>query len=180
MSKKKQISIEDDVMNRINSGEVKMKPRWYFIAGSILMFGSVVALALVSIYLINLALFALKPHYGPGAGFRLEAMIAGFPWWAPLLAISGIFLAVWLLKKYDFSYRKNFLLIILSFVLAVIMGAFLMDALGFNDYFSKRGPMKGFYRQVENKQDSDFTPKGRGQGRGQNYKQDQIENSQNN
>jgi len=175
MSKKNQINIENEVMSQIKSGKISMKPKWYFMLGSTLMFGSVVVLTVVSIFLFNIALFSLKPHYGPGAGFRLEMMINSFPWWAPIIAITGIILAIWLLKKYDFSYRKNFPLIILSFILAVILGAILIDILGFNDYFAKRGPMRGFYRQIENQTNDNFRP-GKGNGlRLRKYNQDTFE-----
>ena len=67
MSKKNQINIEEEVMSQIKSGKINMKPKWYFMAGSVLMFGSVVALAVVALFLFNLTLFAIQPHYGPGA-----------------------------------------------------------------------------------------------------------------
>lgn len=157
-------------MSQIKSGEINMKPKWYFMVGSLLMFGSIVALAVVAIFLLNLTLFAIQPHYGPGAEYRIDMIIGSFPWWAPILAVGGVILAIWLLKKYDFSYRKNFPLIILTFILAVIIGAVLIDLLGFNDYFAKRGPMRGFYKQVENSADN-IGPRGKkGQG-GQRYEQ---------
>lgn len=170
MSKKKQINIEKEVMSQVKSGKITMKPKWYFVAGSILMFVSITSITVISIFLFNLALFALRPHYGPGAGLRVEMLVSSFPWWAPLLAIAGLILAIWLLRKYDFSYRKNFPLIILSFILAVIIGAILMDILGFNDYFA-RGPMRGFYRQFENQKYDNSQPKGKGNQRGSRYNQ---------
>ena len=175
MSKKNQINIEKEVMSQVKSGKITMKPKWYFVAGSLLMFGSIISLTVISIFLFNLALFALRPHYGPGAGARVEMLVNSFPWWAPILAIGGVILAIWLLRKYDFSYRKNFTLIILSFILAVIIGAVFIDALGFNDYFAKRGPMRGFYRQFENQKYDNSQPKGKGNQRGPRYNQINIQ-----
>lgn len=163
-------------MSQIKSGKIAMKSKWYFMAGSILMFGSIVTLTVVAIFLFNLTLFAIQPHYGPGAERRLDMILSNFPWWAPILAVGGVILAIWLLRKYDFSYKKNFPLIILSFILAVIIGAVLIDVLGFNDYFAKRGPMRGFYRQYENTTNNGFVPGGRGRQNGQRYEQ-MMENS---
>jgi hypothetical protein len=170
MSKKNQINIEKEVMSQIKSGKISMKPKWYFVAGSLLMFGSIVVLSAIAIFLINLTIFALKPHYGPGAEMRVDMLINSFPWWAPILTITGIILAIWLLRKYDFSYRKNFPLIILSFILAVIIGAVFIDVLGFNDLFARRGPMRGFYRQFEN-QTENSGPKHKNRGNGFRYYQ---------
>jgi hypothetical protein len=171
MSKKNKINIQKEVMNQIKSEKITMKPKWYFVAGSILMFTSIIILAIVAIFLLNLTIFAIQPHYGPGAEFRLQMILNSFPWWAPIIAIVGVILAIWLIKKYDFSYKKNFLFIILSFIFAVIIGALLMDFLGFNDYFAKRGPMRGFYRQFENTANDNFDPGPRNGQRGKRYEQ---------
>jgi len=171
MSKKTQVNIEKEVMSQIKSEKITMKPKWYFMAGSILMFASIIILALVAIFLLNFTIFAIQPHYGPGAEFRLEMILNSFPWWAPVIAIFGVILAILLIRKYDFSYRKNFPLIIISFIFALIIGAVLMDVLGFNDYFAKRGPMRGFYKQFENTTNDNSDSGPRNGQRGKRYEQ---------
>lgn len=76
-------------------------------------------------------------------------MIDRFPLWIPLLAIISIILGIWMLKKYDFSYKKNFWLIIIGFIISIILTAFALDYLGFNDAWSRKGPMRRFYQQLE-------------------------------
>lgn len=176
MSKKNKINLEKEIMSQIKTGDIKMKPKWYFMLGSMMMFGGIVALAIVAIFLLNLTIFAAQPHYGPGAEYRLELILNNFPWWAPIIAFVGILLAIWLLKKYDFSYKKNFPLIVLTFVLAVIIGAVIVDLLGFNDYFAK-GPMRGFYRQIEKSTDDGSGPRnGRRQHSPRNEQMFDIQN----
>jgi hypothetical protein len=46
--------------------------------------------------------------------------------------VSGIYL----LKKYDFSYKRNFPLIASTFIIAVISAAFLVNLTGINDLWS--------------------------------------------
>jgi hypothetical protein len=54
-----------------------------------------------------------------------------------------------LLKKYDFSYKKNFLLIIVGLVLAIFLAAFTIDSLGFNEFWARKEPMRRFYQHLD-------------------------------
>jgi hypothetical protein len=85
---------------------------------------------------------------GPGIG-RLNLMLDSFPLWIPVVAVLGIIAGVWILKKYDFSYKKNYRLIVYGFIISVILAAFMVDYLGLNDIWAKRGPMQRFYHQIE-------------------------------
>lgn len=161
-------------MAKVKSNEIAMKPKWYFVIGSIFMFAGVVASSIGAVFLTNLSLFLLRQH-GPRGQYKVQQMIESFPWWIPMLAVGGIILGVWMLRRYDFSYRKNFLLIASGFVLAILSTAFLIDVLGISNYWFKQGPMRRLYRQIEMQTD-DTSKKSipeRGQGRGRMYRIDQ-------
>jgi hypothetical protein len=160
MSKIKKIKIsnlEKTIMTKVKSDEIMMKPHWYFAIGSILTFIGFIAFTAGAIYLTNLMLFLLRKH-GPMGQFRLEQILNSFPLWIPIFIFIGIVGGIFFLKKYDFSYKKNFWIIIIGFFISIILAAFLIDYLGLNDTWSRQGPMKGFYRQIQN-QNSTF-PKG--------------------
>lgn len=142
----KAVDIERSVMTKIESNQVAMKPRWYFIAGSLFSIIGLVSSGILATFLINLTIFLLRSH-GPNAQWRLQLILASFPLWIPILAIGGILLGIWLLKKYDFSYQKNFKLIIFTFILSILMTAFLLDYTGLNDTWMSRGPMRRFREQ---------------------------------
>ena len=135
-------------MAKVKSNEILIKPRWFFIIGSLLAFVGLVSFSLGTVFLTNLTLFLLRRH-GPMGQWRLELMLNSFPWWIPVLAIVGLVLGVWLLKKYDFSYKKNFWLIVGGFIVSIILAALLLDYLGLNDSWSRQGPMRRFYQQIE-------------------------------
>lgn len=135
------------VMAKISSNEIKMKPKWIFVMGSILTLFGLVGLTFGAIFLINLTLFLARKR-GMGYG-RLEMMLDSFPVWIPLLAVLGLIFGIWMLKKYDFSYKNNFPVIALIFVIIVFASAVLVDQLGLNDVWSSRGPMRRFYQQIE-------------------------------
>lgn len=158
LTKQKKTDFENVVMSKIKKGEITMKPKWFFMVGSLMMGVGLVGASFGAIFLVNLTLFLLRKR-GPGL-MRLELMLASFPWWVPILAIIGIAIGIWLLKKYDFSYKKNFMLIIVAFIASIVIAAWLIDYLGFNEAWSTRGPMRKFYQQFE-RQENNF-PSGRG------------------
>ncbi len=125
-----------------------MKPRWYFVLGSLASVAGLVSILVVTIFLVNFAIFSLRTN-SYMRGYRYEQVIASFPWWAVVLAVLGVLLGVMLLKKYDFSYKKNFLTIILGLVLSLLIAGFLIDFLGVNDVFVRRGMMKKMYKRYD-------------------------------
>lgn len=133
-------------MDKIHGDKIKMKPKVYFVVGSILTFVGLVSSIVVSIFLMGLIRFSLRSH-GPMGSYRLEQILSNFPWWAPILAVVGLIVGIWLLRKYDFSFKVNFKLIIVGFILAVIVGGWIVDSVGLNDALIRRGPMQRMMRQ---------------------------------
>ncbi len=143
---KKELTIKEKVMDQIKEDRVTMRPRWYFLFGSILMFLGLLSSVIVSVFLLSITKFALRTH-GPMGQYRLEQLLDSFPWWAPILTLVLLIIGIYLLRKYDFSYRKNFLFIVISLITALIIAVFLIDAFGLNDLWFRNGPMKGVMRQ---------------------------------
>jgi len=167
--------IEETIMSQVELGEIKMKPRWYFWLGSGAMMASLIGLMVTAIFLLNILLFSLRSH-GPMSAWRLEAMFNSFPWWASILALLSLVGSLWLLKKYDFSYRKNFFGIVVVVLIAVFLAAGLIQATGINESWSRQGPMRRFYKS--NFEDNNLQRPRWGQGnQGQNrgYRLQQIE-----
>ena len=163
MRKKQKVNsanIELNVMAKINSGQIAMKPRWYFAVGAFLSIIGLVSLGVIATFLTNLSMFLLRQH-GPNGEWRLQQILDSFPLWVPVLAVVGIVLGVWMLKQYDFSYRKNFWLIILAFILSIILTAYFLDYTGLDNIWMRQGPMMRFYQN-----NFQGYPGGMGQGRG--------------
>lgn len=77
--------------------------------------------------------------------------------------VIGLISGAYLLKRYDFSYKKNFWLIAGGFVLAIVISGMLIDILGLDKIWSRRGPMRRFYQknqQLPNR----YRKGGRGEG----------------
>lgn len=148
-------SITREIMSKIDAGEIKMKPKWYFILGSIFTFIGLVSTVVVSTFSIGLIRFSLRSH-GPMAEYKFDQMIADFPLWTLALAILGLILGIWLIRRYDFSYKIKPWLVITGFILAIIIGGYIIDITGVNDVMSRQGPMKGMMRNYM--QDNNQTP----------------------
>ncbi len=156
-----QNNLTGSVMEKIRHDGVKMRPKAYFVLGSLLTFVGLVASAVVSVFLVGLVRFSLRSH-GPMGEYRLERILASFPWWTVAVALLGLIIGIVLLRRYDFSYKKNFKAIVIGFVLAVILAGWIVDMMGINDALSRRGPMQGVMRQYWKEQG--IQPPGAGRG----------------
>ncbi|MFZ4631679.1 MAG: hypothetical protein ACOYL8_00555 [Patescibacteria group bacterium] len=137
-------NISDSIMGEIRHGKLKMRPKLYFIIGSVLVFVSLILSALSSVFLFGLIRFSLRSH-GPMGQYRFEQLLASFPWWAVILAFLGLVIGLRLIRKYDFSYKINFKIVIVGFVAAIIIAGYLVDVIGLNDLFSRQGCMNRIY-----------------------------------
>lgn len=159
-------NITDNIMDQIHNDKIKMKPKAYFIFGSMLTFIGLVSSAVVSIFLFGLMRFFLRAH-GPMASYKIDKILSSFPWWALILATFGLIMGIWILRKYDFSFKINFKFIVIGFILSVIIGGLIFDSVGLNDVLTRRGPMQGVMKQYI--QDNNIqSGKGGGHGLGRN------------
>lgn len=152
-------------MQKVKLNEIVMKPRWYFILGSLLSVIGLISFSIAAIFLINLTLFLIKQH-GPMGEWRLQLMLQSFPLWIPFLALVSLVPGVWLLKQFDFSYKKNFVLIICGFIVSIVLAAVILDYSGLDTLWYKQGPMRRFYQQIN--QDNSSFQRGQGQRLKQN------------
>lgn len=133
-------------MGQIREGRVKMRPKAYFVLGSLLVLAGITASVVTSVFLISLTRFALRSH-GPMGEYRLEQLISSFPWWAPIFAVVGLAIGIWLLRQYDFSYKRNFWVVIIGFVAAILIAGWVIDMTGLDEIWLRRSPMRGIMRQ---------------------------------
>ncbi|MFA6430474.1 MAG: hypothetical protein WC229_01110 [Candidatus Paceibacterota bacterium] len=139
-------NITNDIMDQIHDEKIKIRPRVYFVLGSVLTFLGLVSSMVISIFSVGLIRFSLRSH-GPMADHRLDQILSNFPWWVVAFAIIGLIVGVWLIHKYEFSFKVNFKVVIVLLILAVILGGWIVDSIGLNDVLARRGPMKGMMRQ---------------------------------
>jgi hypothetical protein len=145
-------NITENIMRQINQGKLKMRPKLYFIIGSLMTFIGLISTMIVSTFLVGLVSFSLRSH-GPMGQYRFDQMMTNFPWLTLILAIFGLVLGIWLLRQYDFSYKIKPWLLIIIFILTIIISGFVIDIMGLNNNLSKQGPMRGMMKKY-NQMDS--------------------------
>lgn len=145
---KKQTQLETTVMSRIERERITMRPKWIFVLGSMSLVLGVVGSAVVSIFLVSLISFSMKTH-GPMGEIRYQQIISNFPWWAPFVAIVGLVFGSWLLRKFDFSYKRNFIVIVAIFIFAVVCVGILADYAGVDLLWRRQGFMRRIYEQYD-------------------------------
>lgn len=139
-------NIADNIMGQIRQGRVKMRPKIYFVFGSLFMISGLVASIIISVFFISLTRFALRVH-GPMGQYRLEHLLSSFPWWAPIFAIIGLVVGLWFLRQYDFSYKRKFWIVIIGFVTAVFVAGWVIDMTGLDKIWLRSGPMQGIMKE---------------------------------
>lgn len=175
MSKVKKDMLKS-VMKEIKSGQIKMKPRWVFVVGTAALISGVVGIYVLSVFLVSLISFSLRTH-GPMGEIRYQELLSNFPFWAVGLVLLGLIVGVMMLKKFDFSYKRNFVWIVLAFVLSTVIGGWLVDYTGLDNTWSGQGQMKRIYQRYDgrgkvlpwNSDNSTINVRGNGQGRGYGY-----------
>ncbi len=138
--------ITNSVMGQIHQGKIKMRPRLYFVIGSVLTFTGLVLSILTTIFFISLIRFSFLAR-GPMVEYKAEELLAHFSWFGPIFAILGLVIGIWLLYRYDFSYKINFRMMIVGIVLAVIVAGVVLDMTGLNDIIFNRDRWQGEIRQ---------------------------------
>jgi hypothetical protein len=126
--------MNDDIKNKIlaeiQSGQLKQRPRWYFVLrGTLVGIGIGLVFCLV-LYLASFILFILRQTgvwFVPAFGFRgWFVFFRSLPWL--LIALSAIFIIVLelLVRRYAFAYREPLVYSVFGIVLVVFAGGFLL------------------------------------------------------
>lgn len=127
-------SIKDEVLERIKSGQAKMRPRWHFVLKTALLVAGVVGFTLALLYLASFIIFILRLSgvwFAPAFGLRgIGIFLVSLPWL--LIAAVLIFALILevLVKHYSFAYRKPLLYSLAGIVLLVVLSSFAFGRLG--------------------------------------------------
>lgn len=119
--------LKNNLLKKIKSGEIDMKPRWHFmLKAGLLLFGIVVA-ALLAIYFLSFTIFFIRQtglFMTPGLGFYgLSYFILTSPWLLIGASLGFLLVLYLLVKHYSFSYKQPLLYSLLALVLLALLGS---------------------------------------------------------
>lgn len=144
------INMTESVMASIKEGKLTMRSKWYFALGSVALAIGIIGLVIFSVFSVSLVSFSLRSH-GPMGAIRYKQLLSTFPVEALFAAIVGIGCGIWLLRKYDFSYKKNFVAVTLGFMGAILAAGWLIDYSGLDRLWMHRKPMRPLYESSQGK-----------------------------
>ena len=125
MSKPKNKSnVASDVMVKIKTGDVKMRPKYYFILGSAILGIGLGMLLVISIFTVSIISFHLRFHgsldFLHFGSMGIRPFWANFPWIFVIVAVIAVAAGIKLVKRYDFSYKKSLVGIAIGIITLVL------------------------------------------------------------
>lgn len=119
-------SLSEKILEKIEKGEVHMRPRWQFILRGLLWITGTIVVAILTIYLASFVLFALRENglgLAPSLGWQgVMLFIVSSPWilfFFVALLLVNLYVLV---RHYSFSYKKPLLYSIIG-ITVVVLGA---------------------------------------------------------
>ena len=120
--------LRENVIGAAERGEIKMRPKWYFILRAALVATGLVIFSLLLLYLASFIFFILHRTgiwFVPVFGFRgMFAFIRSLPWLLILLAAVFVLILEVLVRRYSFAYRWPLLYSALAIVFLALVGGF--------------------------------------------------------
>lgn len=131
MNNQQQKNIKDAVLEKIKSGQIKMRPKLYFILKTILAAGGIIAVGVFVILLISFINFHLRTSgigYLPGFGFRgFGVYLKLLPWFLIFISVVSILVLEILAKRFNFVYRRPIFYSLLAIILIALIGGFIIE-----------------------------------------------------
>lgn len=118
-------------LSDIESGLVKMRPKWQFIIRSILLVVSLILSLLAILFLASFILFTLRQTglwFAPGFGISgFGIFFRSLPWVLVLLVVILIFLLEYLVRKYSFGYGRSLIISLLVILFIAFTGGIILE-----------------------------------------------------
>jgi hypothetical protein len=129
-------NLQKDILNKIKTGEIHMKPKWHFVLKGALWLTATIAVALMAVYLLSFVFFLMRESgllFAPLFGWAgVVLFVVSSPW--ILIGVVGVFLGVLylLVSHYSFSYQKPLVYSMIGSVLLVIALSSFIQATSFH------------------------------------------------
>lgn len=133
MKKHASTNISASVMDQIKTGKVHMRPRSYYTLLGIVSIGAVVLTGVTMTYVSSIVFFWLRiitaDTMAYGARANLQESIASFPWWALIVALFLLAIAVVLVRKHSRMYKHKTSSIVLAILTCSLLLGFALSLL---------------------------------------------------
>ncbi len=128
---KSSTAISKNVMDRIASGTIRMRPRLYYVIIGGLSIGASVLATIASAYGMSIVFFwariATADTMAYGARARLSQLAESFPWWAFIGAAALVVGAAYVVRRYGHLYRHKVSTVLLTIVACSLVAGLAMS-----------------------------------------------------
>ena len=152
--------ISQNVVSKIETGELKMRPKVYFVIKTILIVGLLALAFLLALYFGSLIIFILRINdilLFHGMGFQvIRNIFLSFPWYLVFLVFGLVILVEAAAKRFNFVYRKPLIVSLLIILVLVFLSSLLIEKSSLHHSFfrlaeQERLPLAGrMYRDLGN------------------------------
>ncbi len=143
--------IHESVMNRLQNDKVTIRPRFYHVAGSVLVGIGIAGTIVSSVFFTHVVLYRVRAEQIWGlAGFGahgLYAFIRYFPWPALLIAVVGLVGGTRLLKQYDFGCKHRLSRVMIASGAVIISFGMLLEYVDFGQRIRSYSFVENMYRE---------------------------------
>ncbi|MCE9643935.1 hypothetical protein K8Q93_01670 [Candidatus Parcubacteria bacterium] len=132
-------NLKDQLLKDIRSGEVAMRPRYFFLLKIVALASVATAVLILSVFIFNFILFGLRINHHQellGFGSRgLFTFLRVFPWFLLLLDVALVVLLEYLLRRFKFGYKVPVLYLLAGLFVGTLLAGFAVDR---GTYFNDR------------------------------------------
>jgi len=127
-----QHGIKENVLEKIQKGDVHMRPKVYFVLKVVILVAVALCTLAVSAFLFSFIVFSIYASGKPfllGFGSRgVFAFLALFPWLMLVVDVALLLLFEWLLHRFQFGYHRPFIYLFLVAASVVVASGLVMNA----------------------------------------------------
>ena len=131
MNNNPQHPIQHEVLERIRSGKLRMKPRLFFILKTILVISITALILVISVWLASFISFGLRLSGNEsllGFGTRGSLIfLTVFPWGLAIIDVLLVLLLMALLRRFAFGYRRSLLYLLALLIIGAVAVGLLFD-----------------------------------------------------
>ena len=145
--------IAKEIKSKIEKGDLKMKPKAYFVIGTFLASFGIIVFGSLSTFFANVMIHRIRVGKMLPAikdlplGFKFRMFAQMFPWEMLLFATLSLILGLFLIRKFDVAYKKSFTYLVSLLILIVVITAATLDKVGFNERFKQKPHFRRLYEQ---------------------------------
>lgn len=130
-NQEEKLSLTEKVLEKIKSGQVKMRPKFHFVLKTLLVVGAIIVVAGFILFLVSFISFHLRasgvwylPGFGPSG---LGAYLKLLPWFLIFISLILIVILEILAKRFAFVWRRPVFYSLLAVIFIALIGGLLID-----------------------------------------------------